>query len=82
MKRKKNNFSLTLLALLVCGIMYSQGPPPGKGPPFPCPPNNPVCGGQPGLPIDSGIPVLLLIGTLFGAYTIYNKQTIIIRKPL
>jgi len=71
--------------LLMSTLLYSQGSAGdsnGKGPPFPCPPHNPVCGGQPGLPIDSGMPILLLVGVLFGAYTIYNKKYNIIKKPL
>jgi len=73
--------------LLMSTLLYSQGNSGGSnGPPgsIPCPPfsHNPVCGGQPGLPIDGGLPILLLVGTLFGAYTIYNKKHKIIKKPL
>ena len=58
-------------------ISYAQ-PGNGNGPPFPCPPHNPVCGGQPGLPINNELPILLLAGVIFGAYKIYHKQTKIV----
>ena len=45
--------------------IYSQD----TGPPFPCiDPNDPVCGGQPGLPIDGGISFLLIAGAAYGIY--------------
>jgi len=59
-------------------IAYAQ-PGNGNGPPFPCPnPHSPVCGGQPGLPIDNELPILLLAGVILGAYKIYHKQTKIV----
>jgi len=74
---------LTITLVMFSIRSYSQGPGNnGNGPPFPCPPHNPVCGGQPGLPIDSGIPILLLLGTLFGVYKIYNNKHITLKKPL
>ena len=71
-------YKLILIVFLLLSMeSYAEDPP------FPCvDPNDPVCGGQTGLPIDSGIPILLLVGTLFGAYTIYNKKHKIIKKPL
>ena len=75
MKRKRI-LLLTITLMLSSMIAYAQpGNGNGNGPPFPCPPHNPVCGGQPGLPINNGLPILLLAGVIFGAYKIYHKQT-------
>lgn len=84
MKRKKIRVLFLLTMLLMNTLMYSQGPGNGNGngPPFPCPPHNPVCGGQPGLPINNGVPILLLLGALFGAYKIYSNKFKTLKKPL
>jgi len=76
MKRKRI-LLLTITLMMSSMIAYAQ-PGNGNGPPFPCPPRNPVCGGQPGLPIDNGLPILLLAGVIFGAYKIYHKRTKIV----
>jgi len=46
-------------------------------PPVPPPPPP-----QPGLPIDGGLLILLLVGVLFGVYIIYKSQQQTIKKPL
>jgi hypothetical protein len=71
MKKINLKYCFIIASLMVNSICYAQGNSGGsngKGPPFPCPPNNPVCGGQPGLPIDGGIIWLVLAGTALGVY--------------
>lgn len=85
MKRKKQIIVITTIFLLTFSPVFSQGNSGGSngnGPPFPCPPNNPVCGGQPGLPIDNGLSILFLVGTIFGVYNIYKNKHKGIKKPL
>ena len=73
MKIKKEVLLLTITLLVFSEMSYAQ---------FPCPPDTPVCDGQPGVPIDNGLLMLLVAAAIFGAYKIYNKQSETIKKPL
>jgi len=70
MKRKIIRKFLCAALLLMSVVIYAQGPNP------PPPP-------QPGLPIDGGLLMLLVVGAIFGAFMIYifyNTRTT--KKPL
>jgi len=75
MHRIKKICLLTISLLFLVIYSYSQGPGNnGNGPPFPCPPNNPVCGGQPVLPLDGGVSFLFVLGTAYGIYELRKKN--------
>lgn len=50
----------SILFFLVATVSMAQGPPPPTPPP------------PPGLPIDSGVTVLLVLAILYGAYIAYR----------
>lgn len=83
MKYKFPHFVLVITIFLFTSFSFAQGNSGGSngvGPPFPCPPNNPVCGGQPGLPIDGGVIWLVIAGAVLGVYKIYRKESTSIQK--
>jgi hypothetical protein len=55
--------ALTLAATMVTGISSAQGGPPPPTPPGPVPP---------GLPIDGGILILVVLAAAFGFYKIHQ----------
>lgn len=69
MKKKKIQYYLIILFFLMSS-MFTYANWGGKGPPLPRP-NGP--GPYPELPIDGGVSILLIIGTVFGVYELKKK---------
>jgi len=63
MKSRFNKYLLSFCLMLICLTTFAQ-----KTPPPPAPPPNP------GLPIDSGLSLLLISGIAYGIFELKRKK--------
>ena len=65
--RMDPRFILTLLTFIGAYVecIAAPGPPPPQVPPVP-----------PGFPIDGGLLVLMVVGIIYGVFTVYKRQRV------